>query len=140
MLGFAPIAANPIAALTAVLITVASPIASTGGIAFGGEATWGQSTAITSTGGLAFGGAATIGQGRSIEATGGIRFSGSPVWTSLNALGASGGITFNGSPTLRAAGKPYPVHAIAESFIIRADYEDFTVTALDQPFTLRGVK
>ena len=140
MLGFAPLAANPLAAATALLVTVSSPITATGGIVFGGASDSVSSAIITSTGGITLAGSPSVAIGSSITATGGIALSGSPVWTSLNAKLATGGITLNGLPSLRAAGKPLQVHAVAQNFIVRADLADFTITAPHQPFTLRGVK
>ena len=140
MLGFAPLAANPLAALAAVLVTVSSPITATGGIVFAGTVTSGTTTAITSTGGITLGGSPEVAIGRAITATGGITLSGSPVWTSLNAQTTTGGITLNGSPTLRSAGRPIPVHAVPQSFIVSADLAQYEITAPFQPFTLRGVK
>ena len=140
MLGFAPLSANPLAALTAVLATVSSPITSTGGIVFAGSPVSGSSTIIEATGGITLAGSPSVAIGRAITATGGISLSGSPVWTSLNAQRTTGGITFNGSPTLRAAGKPLQVNAVPQSFIVSADLADFTLIAPHQPFTLRGVK
>lgn len=142
MLGFAPLAANPLASAGSALTSVLTGIAATGGITFGGSPSMDSAlyVEITSTGGISFAGAPAISSGRPLNATGGIRFAGSPVWTALAYKSSTGGITFNGSPFLSVAGKPLIIAAVPQSFTVRADMVTFTAKAQPDNLTFRGVK
>lgn len=118
MLGFAPLAALPLASAGAALVLVSAPMSATGGITFTGTANAGTKTRMAAAGGLTFGGSATP----TIE-----------VYRS-----ATGGITFGGNPVLLTAGEPFQFYAIPDRFDFRADGADFAFQAVPQSFTFRG--
>lgn len=120
MLGFAPLAALPLAAVSpSVLVAVEEALSATGAITFAGSASTGLKTPLTATGGLAFAGSGFL-------------------ITEVYRSG-TGAITFGGSPLLRVAGKPWIFTALSESFQFRADGADFTHTAQTVSFDFRGV-
>jgi hypothetical protein len=120
VLGFAPLAALPLAAVQpALIVAVEEQLSATGAITFGGSANAGAIAHLSATGGLTFGGSG---------------FLLTEVYRS-----ATGSITFGGSPLLRVAGKPWVFTALTESFQFRADGADFTVTAQTVSFDFRGV-
>lgn len=120
MLGFAPLAALPLAAVQPVtLVAIEEALTATGAITFAGSASTGLKTPMTATGAVTFGGSG---------------FLITEVYRS-----ATGAITFGGSPLLRVAGRPLVFTALTESFQFRADGADFTHTALSVSFDFRGV-
>lgn len=139
MLGFAPLAANPLASVLSALVAVSGPMDATGGLTFSGSAAWGSFSAATATGGLTFGGSPTLGKGLSISATGGLRFGGSPAWSATWDIPATGGLTFSAHAILRAAGRPIIISAAHDNFAFRVVPDPFDFTALTQGFVFRGI-
>jgi hypothetical protein len=89
VLGFAPLAALPLAAgHPALIVAVGEQLSATGAITFGGSASAGAKTPMT--------------------ATGTITFAGSGFLLTEVYRSATGSITFAGSPMLRVAGKQLP--------------------------------
>ena len=119
MLGFAPLAAIPLASAGAALAPIELTLTATGGITFAGSATMGAVTPMTATGGLTFGGSAT------------------PLVKVYT--GATGGLTFAGSPLLRLAGRPIEFCAVPQPFVFRADGADMQFVAQSVTFDFRGV-
>jgi hypothetical protein len=120
MLGFAPLAALPLAAVQpALILAVEEQLSGTGAITFAGSASAGAVTPMTATGVLTFAGSG---------------FLITEVYRS-----ATGAITFAGNPLLRVAGKPWIFTALTDAFQFRADGADFTVTAQTVSFDFRGV-
>jgi hypothetical protein len=121
VLGFAPLAALPLAAgQPALIVAVGEQLSATGAITFGGSASAGAKTPMT--------------------ATGTITFAGSGFLLTEVYRSATGSITFAGSPMLRVAGKPLVFTALPDSFQFRADGADYTVTALTLTFDFRGAR
>lgn len=118
MLGFAPLAALPLASVNA-LVLVELALAATGGITFAGSANTGVKTPMVATGGLTFGGSA---------------FATIEIYT-----GATGGLTFAGSPLLTLAGRPLVFSAVPQPFVFRADGADMQFVAQSVTFHFRGV-
>jgi hypothetical protein len=120
VLGFAPLAALPLASLAiAPLVAVEEQLAATGAITFGGSASAGAKTPMSATGGLTF--------------------AGSPFLSAYAHRSATGGITFGGSALLRVAGRPLVFTALPESFQFRADGADFGFVTLTTSYDFRGV-
>lgn len=120
MLGFAPLAAMPLASVNiAALVLVQEQLSATGGITFAGSPYVGAVTPMRATGGLAFAGSATP----TIK-----------VYTS-----ATGGIAFSGSSLLTLAGRPLEFFAVPQSYTFRADGEDMQFVAQSITFDFRGV-
>lgn len=157
MLGFAPLAALPLAAapngLTPLYVNLSThglgqPIglllsltrANAGGIVFGGQGSLSGGLFGSARGGLTFGGSANLSVGASLPmvASGGITFSGSAT-PLINIYRSTQGISirFNGNPDLRLAGRPIVITALPDSMIVRAEKVSFDFSAVPDNLTLR---
>lgn len=123
MLGFAPLAAIPLAASAAISSATPTTMSATGGITFGGSAN------------LEVGGRLVL------SATGGITFGGSAVpLVNIYRSTAGASIQFGGSPLLRLAGRPIVITAMPDSMIVRAEKVSFEFSAVPESLTLRWWK
>jgi hypothetical protein len=140
VLGFAPLAAMPLASTGSLLVLVAAPMSGTGAITFAGTANASPKfyEAMTATGALTFSGSGNMGLKLPMTATGAISLNGSGAMRIEVYTSASGLLQFAGSPFLRVAGKPVAFSALTESFQFRADGADFTHNAPAVSYTFRG--
>lgn len=121
MLGFGPISSTSISGDAFKLVAVPLAAAASGAfITISGTAQPGAYIPIQATGSLiTLGGTANVHWTQRVAATGAI-------------------VTFGGSGILRLAGKPLKLTALKDSFHITAQSERYRVTALAQPYSMKG--
>lgn len=118
MPGFAPIAALPLSAVGAALITVSAQMAASGSIIFSASPLAGAFIPITASGSFAF--------------------SGSPAMITEQAISVTIPLQFTAEADLRTAGRPFEVFALPQSFTVRAILADYTVKAVPRSYTVRA--
>lgn len=118
MLGFAPLAALPLAAAAASFATAtATPISVAGGFAFSGEAAF------------------TIGQ--VVDACIEITWSGGASVQVREFRSTRSTIRFSGRPVLLTAGKPIVLNVLPTNYTLMAGRQDYTLTATPMRYIVR---
>lgn len=119
MLGFAPIAAVPIAGGGFALLQYYEPATATASFTFAGS------------GDLAY----LI----PASARANISFGSSAVWNTLNDIAATSSFSFSASGEITVAGRPIVISAMADSYAVRVDKYSYHSTAVPESLTMRGV-